>query len=112
MLPSSLKSIYKQYKADTDSVATWLGTTAMAHGYKNDSPGSHNPPNKSSRKKSKTRKAAKAKHQPQPDKSTTEIPYVIRIRDFEPMASYIANIDSVRVPDHFAIALERAFWGT
>ncbi|KAH7111412.1 hypothetical protein EDB81DRAFT_830276 [Dactylonectria macrodidyma] len=33
MLPSSLKSIYQQYKVDTDSVANWLATTAKDNGY-------------------------------------------------------------------------------
>jgi hypothetical protein len=111
MLPSSLKSIYQQYKADTDYVAAWLATTAKAHGYTNDAPGSNHPPTKSGRKKSKARKAVKATHQPQPSNSTTKVPYVIRIRDFEPMASYVAKIDSISVPDHFVVALERVIWG-
>ncbi|KAL9569152.1 hypothetical protein ACKAV7_006738 [Fusarium commune] len=33
MLSPAHMSIYQQYKADTDSVATWLANTAKAHGY-------------------------------------------------------------------------------
>ncbi|CZR37340.1 uncharacterized protein FPRO_02400 [Fusarium proliferatum ET1] len=33
MLSPAYMSIYQQYKADTDSVATWLANTAKAHGY-------------------------------------------------------------------------------
>lgn len=42
MLPSSLKTIYQQYKADTDSVATWLATTAKDNGYADKAPSSNN----------------------------------------------------------------------
>ncbi|KAJ3532974.1 hypothetical protein NM208_g8188 [Fusarium decemcellulare] len=33
MLPPSLVPIYQQYKADTNSVASWLVSTAKAYGY-------------------------------------------------------------------------------
>ena len=33
MLPPQLKSAYGQYKQDTDSVASWLASTAKAQGY-------------------------------------------------------------------------------
>ena len=33
MLSPAYMSIYQQYKADTDSVATWLATTAKANGF-------------------------------------------------------------------------------
>ncbi|KAM5380809.1 hypothetical protein ACJZ2D_003333 [Fusarium nematophilum] len=110
MLPSSLKSVYQQYKADTDSVATWLATTARAHGYANHAPGSKNLPTKSSRKKGKTRRATKPTPPPQPESSPSKAPHVIRIRDFEPMASFVGNIKSVSVPDDFSVALERVIW--
>lgn len=60
MLPSSLKSIYKQYKADTDSVASWLATTAKDNGYLNNGPNSNNPSATSGRAKGKARKKTKA----------------------------------------------------
>ncbi|KAF5012370.1 hypothetical protein FDECE_1597 [Fusarium decemcellulare] len=43
MLPASLRSIYRQYKADTDSVATWLATTAKANGYTDEATDSKKP---------------------------------------------------------------------
>ena len=33
MLSPAYMSIYQQYKADTDSVATWLATTTKANGF-------------------------------------------------------------------------------
>jgi RimJ/RimL family protein N-acetyltransferase len=33
MLSPAYMSIYQQYKADTDSVAIWLATTAQGNGY-------------------------------------------------------------------------------
>ena len=33
MLSPAYMSIYQQYKVDTDSVATWLATTAKANGF-------------------------------------------------------------------------------
>ncbi|KAF4978473.1 hypothetical protein FZEAL_5159 [Fusarium zealandicum] len=110
MLPSSLKTIYQQYKADTDSIAAWLATTANDNGYTENVSGSHNPAAKSARKKGKSRKNGKASQQPQSGKPASKTSYVIKIRDFEPMASYVANLASVSVPEHFAVALERVIW--
>ncbi|KAH7109943.1 hypothetical protein EDB81DRAFT_832677 [Dactylonectria macrodidyma] len=110
MLPSSLKSIYQQYKADTDSVANWLATTAEANGYADNASSSNNVPVKSGRLKGKARKQAKGAHQPQPGNLANKTSRIIRIRDFEPMASYIAKTDSVKVPDHLTVALERVIW--
>ncbi|KAK8097029.1 hypothetical protein PG999_012973 [Apiospora kogelbergensis] len=36
MLPSTLVNTYSQYKQDTNSVATWLASTAKANGYSSD----------------------------------------------------------------------------
>ena len=112
MLPSSLKSIYQQYKVDTDSVANWLATTAKANGYADNASSSNNVPVKPGRLKGKARKQAKGAHQPQPGNLANKTSRTIRIRDFEPMASYIAKIGSVKVPDHLTVALERVIWGT
>ncbi|KPM42245.1 hypothetical protein AK830_g4351 [Neonectria ditissima] len=101
MLPSSLKSIYQQYKNDTDSVAIWLATTAKANGYADDAPSPNNAPVKSGRRKGKARKPAN------PANKTSRI---IKIRDFEPMASHIAKTDSIKVPHHLTVALERVIW--
>ncbi|KAH7111944.1 hypothetical protein B0J13DRAFT_659526 [Dactylonectria estremocensis] len=114
MLPSSLKSIYQQYKADTGHVANWLATTAKAHGYTDNASNPNNPPANSGRPggrpKGKARKQAKAKAQPKPGNVAPGTTSVIRIKDFTPMASYLASIDSVKVPDDLAVALERVIW--
>ncbi|KID82807.1 hypothetical protein MGU_09899 [Metarhizium guizhouense ARSEF 977] len=110
MLPSSLKSIYQQYKADTDSVANWLATTANANGYQDNASSSNNAPVKSGRVKGKARKQAKASGQPQPGNLANKTSRIIRVGDFEPMASHIAKLDSVKVPHDLTVALERVIW--
>lgn len=115
MLPSSLKSIYHQYKADTNSVASWLATTSKANGYAEDTNGNAAPAGSSTRLKGKARKMAKAqaaKSNSQNSNSASRAKYVLRIRDFEPMASFIAKLESITIPEDFAIALERVIWGT
>ena len=129
MLPASLKTVYQQYKADTDTVASWLANTAKGNGYgsatKSGATGAKNPPAKSGRLKGKARKEAKAAAAgtappttfgetigPNPKPSAgPKKRYVLPIRDFEPMAAYVANLESVIVPDYFAVAIERVIWG-
>ncbi|EEU48956.1 uncharacterized protein NECHADRAFT_75637 [Fusarium vanettenii 77-13-4] len=101
MLPSSLKSIYRQYKADTDSVATWLATTAKANGYVDDTGNALVAAG--GKKKKKKKKKTNADSAPKPR-------YVLRIKDFEPMARFIAKLESINIPEDFAIALERVIW--
>lgn len=107
MLRSSLKSIYQKYKADSNSVATWLAETAKAHGFTSNASSSINPPATAGKKKGKARKQAKAT-----GNVMSRSQHVIRIKDFEPMARCISKIDSVRVPDELAVALKRVIWGT
>lgn len=102
MLPSSLKSIYRQYKADTDSVATWLATTSKANGYVDDTGNALVVAG--GKKKKKKKKKTNANSAPKPR-------YVLRIKDFEPMAKFIAKLESISIPEDFAIALERVIWG-
>ncbi|KAI8719775.1 hypothetical protein NCS52_00759500 [Fusarium sp. LHS14.1] len=101
MLPSSLKSIYRQYKADTDSVATWLATTAKANGYVDDTGNALVAAG--GKKKKKKKKKTNANSAPKPR-------YVLRIKDFVPMARFIAKLESISIPEDFAIALERVIW--
>ncbi|KAM0441305.1 hypothetical protein ACHAPT_000614 [Fusarium lateritium] len=110
-------AIYQQYKADTDSVATWLATTARANGYaeeaNNAASSSKNPGASSTRLKGKARKAAKAAQatpQSQTGDAAPKAKYVLRIKDFEPMASFIAKLESISVPEDCAVALERVIW--
>ncbi|KAK3368566.1 hypothetical protein B0H63DRAFT_504340 [Podospora didyma] len=93
MLPASLKSIYQQYKADTDAVATWLATTAKQHGYT--TIGNGPPAGGSKRPKGKARKAVQPKLQVQPASwaATTEVKNKIQ-----------------QLPEYFAVAIERVIW--
>ncbi|KAJ4308456.1 hypothetical protein N0V84_012091 [Fusarium piperis] len=111
MLPDVLQSVYRQYKADTNSVATWLATTAKTNGYVEDT-GNAAPGGSSTRLKGKARKKGKAQTQTKThnNNSTSKGKYVLRIRDFEPMAGFIAKLESITVPEDFVIALERVIW--
>lgn len=80
-------SIYQQYKADTDSVATWLANTAKAHGYEAEA--SHGGASADAAKKKKKKKgkgngkgpsrAKNKKKQEKQDPNTRK--YIIRVRD-------------------------------
>ncbi|KAF5618841.1 hypothetical protein F25303_12949 [Fusarium sp. NRRL 25303] len=82
MLSPAYMSIYQQYKADTDSVATWLANTAKAHGY--DADGAVGAAALDTLKKRK--------------------------KDFEAMAKHVAETNAIEVPHKTAIALERGIW--
>ncbi|CAH0028290.1 unnamed protein product [Clonostachys rhizophaga] len=115
MLPPALKSIYQQYKGDTDAVATWLATTAKANGYVQ---GMGSAASGGGRLKGKARKQAKQAAQPPQDFGATisskpaaqAKKYALKISDFEPMATFLSRINSIKVPDYFAVAIERVVW--
>ena len=94
MLPSFLSSSYRQYKTDSDVVAPWLAVTGQQHGYP---PDSLLPPtaSKSKRPKGKARKNARRVAEPkQADDGAalnTNVHYKIAIRDFVPLAEWIAK---------------------
>lgn len=92
MLPSTLVSVYQQYKQDTDSVASWLATTARACGYPADQFMSVGP----SKRKKHNKKASQSKH-------------VLAIKDFVPLAQYIAasKKPAVAVPGAFIETINR-----
>jgi hypothetical protein len=90
MAPESLRSIYQQYKRDTEVVASWLANTAREHGYDNplgSAPASNTP-------------------------NGTKAKYVLAIRDFAPLAEHIAAVKDAKIalPVWFEIALERVIW--
>ena len=104
-LPESLFSTYKQYKVDTDKLATWLAETARKCGYSSDrltpaepqepklqEGGPKNPP------KDNVRADCDITQGPCSRNATR---YVIAIRDFIPMAEHIVAFQSpsVVVPD-------------
>ncbi|KAL2263731.1 hypothetical protein VTK26DRAFT_5375 [Humicola hyalothermophila] len=105
MLPGPLVSIYQQYKKDTDSVASWLASTARACGYPADllTSGSWDATPPRSRPKGKSRKKA-AK-----DSTKGSTKYVVALADFLPMAKFVsARMNpSVSVPETLSTTLNR-----
>ena len=112
MLTSILTSSYRAYKEDTDTVATWLASTAKQCGIHFDSGESRTDPTKpSSRLKGKARKLAKeSAASGASDKTPAGPKYVLRVKDFTRLAEAIANSVKplVNVPNTIAKALNRA----
>ncbi|KAF5558779.1 hypothetical protein FMEXI_257 [Fusarium mexicanum] len=117
MLSPAYMSIYQQYKADTDSVATWLANTAKAHGYDAESSLGGATADAAKKKKKKKKgngngkgpsRAKNKKKQEKQDPNTKK--YIIRVKDFEAMAKHVADTNAVEVPHKTAVALERGIW--
>ncbi|THY50224.1 hypothetical protein D6C97_07087 [Aureobasidium pullulans] len=120
MLPGFLKGTYAIYKEDTDSVASWLASTARRCGYSLDlltattgGASDQKAPKKKKRKKAKTSKPAEAtttqqKSSTPPSSSLTT--YTIAVKDFVPLAEYIVAFQKppVKVPSSFVGVLNRA----
>ncbi|KAM3556423.1 hypothetical protein MY1884_005056 [Beauveria asiatica] len=106
MLPDILVSTYLEYKKDTDSIASWLASTARAAGFNTSDLSA--PPSlagtSGGRLKGKARKQAKKAPSKPVAKSTK---YVIRIRDFTVLAEYILE-KAIAVPLSFQSTLDRA----
>lgn len=127
----SLKGIYQQYKADTDLVAEWLAVTAKNNGYAigANSAAANPPAAVGGRLKGKARKLAKTKASNEPSKSTATTSgasagdagngtpasnkptYLIKIKEFEPLAQFVSKIYNLKIPNYFSIALERVIQG-
>ncbi|KAI1456574.1 hypothetical protein F4805DRAFT_458574 [Annulohypoxylon moriforme] len=100
MLANELYSIYQQYKADTNYIASWLAETAKSYGC--DSELLKPPSESASRVKGKAQQRAK--------KNTlkNETTYTIAISNFVPLATFIAEHQPViSVPESLAAALRR-----
>ena len=121
MLPSFLKGTYAIYKEDTDSVASWLASTARRCGYSlnllDNAAGQVS--GQKVPKKKKKKKTGKALNPV--DTLTTEdnrcnptpagsITYTIAIKDFVSLAEHIVAFQKppVKVPTAFVKALDRA----
>ncbi|CEI70950.1 hypothetical protein FVEN_g9682 [Fusarium venenatum] len=109
MLPSSLFSIYQQYKEDTDSVASWLASTAKARGYPSNLLTPTGIQTKGAgRLKGKARRDAKKQKASVPTPLHTIPKYVIAVKDFIPLAEFIfASKPLISVPPSFAETLDR-----
>ncbi|KAF3935268.1 hypothetical protein ABW19_dt0204170 [Dactylella cylindrospora] len=121
MLPNTLLSTYKQYKADTDTIATWIAGTAKKCGYSNlasSRPTAISAQQTSKRLKGKERKQAKeaggGKLLLSPsaaDKKESSKPaYPLSIKEFTTLAEYIADFEPppVVVPANFFEIIDRA----
>ncbi|KAF2138386.1 uncharacterized protein K452DRAFT_311733 [Aplosporella prunicola CBS 121167] len=114
MLPTSLTSRYRQYKDDTNAVASWLTTTAQERGYsknfseKDTGKDTALPPT-SGKLKGKARKEARAAAgQPPKGSATSGSPYIVTTKDFANLAKYVVGASNVQVPRRISNALDRA----
>jgi hypothetical protein len=113
-LPSMLASTYDRYKKDTDSVATWLASTAKSLGCPENLVSAISTPTtataRSGRLKGKARAAAKKKAASASSADQEPSPpgpkHVIRIRDFVPLADYIVE-KAAPVPVSFMTTIDR-----
>ncbi|KAJ3517953.1 hypothetical protein NM208_g14631 [Fusarium decemcellulare] len=100
MLPDHLVDVYQSYKKDTDSVASWLASTAKACGY------SLSKPKGAGRLKGKARKEAQKQQKPN---QQTSADYIIAIQDFIPLAEHIraSTKPVISVPISFTQTIDR-----
>lgn len=121
MLPSNLYSTYRQYKHDTDVVASWLAHTGKTLGCAAEllTSNSVSPTNsnlKSTRLKGKARKSARAQAHKQAgnfsESSQTRQKYVLALKNFVPLAEFIGmklnEAKIVEIPAVVPTAIERA----
>lgn len=112
MLPEFLVGTYRQYKADTKFVATWLASTARSLGYTSDAIPLESDLIESTA--GKTKKKAKPKTKKQIRDAARRIPkeqrkYVISVDEFLPLALYIKTELKLpsRVPTSVLVAIRR-----
>ncbi|QGI80829.1 uncharacterized protein FFB20_04743 [Fusarium fujikuroi] len=99
MLPYNLVSVLQLYKKDTDSVAGWLASKANHYGYKSQTaePNDKEAQNKpSGRLKGKAGKEAKSQATEPKDK--TDQKYIVALKDYVPMAKFIAAHRKPTIP--------------
>lgn len=116
MLPGPLVSTYRQYKEDTDAVASWLASTARACGYSADlftGSGPSQAPSSSTRLKGKARVQAKnaagGQSSSRPPAPPAGPKFTIAIKDFVPLAKFVADSSKpiAQVPLNFFQTLNR-----
>ncbi|KAH9889627.1 hypothetical protein F4778DRAFT_785533 [Xylariomycetidae sp. FL2044] len=110
MLPPTLVDSYRRYKRDTDSVASWLASTAKTNGYSLEAQESSVTPKGSARLKGKARAQAKkgtgAAASANP--AVTGPHYIIKLNQFIPLAEYIvASKPKIPVPPSLDSTLKR-----
>lgn len=121
MLPSFLFPSYKQYKTDSDAVATWLATTAQKCGYPRDlltvqATSQQKAPKLKGRARKLAREAAQNKSSGSQSiaakpATTPETPkYSIQVNDFIALAEWVVKSTNplIKVPAEFVTVLDRA----
>lgn len=107
MLPESLKNAFQLYKRDTNAIATWLANTAKNNGH----PVNTNNNEPRGQPKGKARKEAKASAAAANEdlsSSSKKQAYLLRLRDFVPLATFIATVEpQIRVPLFMAVTIDR-----
>ena len=112
MVTNAIHSAYRRYKEDTDSVASWLASTAKQNGYPADliCPPAQ-PAQPAGRLKGKARKLAReaAKSSASDEtKKKEKAKYIIALSDFVQLANFLARkIPEVAVPEAFITTLNR-----
>ncbi|RSL44738.1 hypothetical protein CEP54_014559 [Fusarium duplospermum] len=118
MLPPALVSVYREYKKDTNSIASWLASTAKECGYPPDllsntpypQQQQQQQPAKTGRLKGKARTAAKKNKGKGTTPDTASVPrYIISINDFISLAEHISasKMPALSVPEAFFNTLHR-----
>jgi hypothetical protein len=121
MAPNTIHSAYRRYKQDTDSVASWLASTAKKNGYPTDLLRPHDPAAQpAGRLKGKARKLAREAAQSSPSKEAPDTneeekkkkpTYIIALSDFVQLANFLATrTPRVVVPKAFTTTLSRLIY--
>ncbi|KAB5518011.1 hypothetical protein GE09DRAFT_1259827 [Coniochaeta sp. 2T2.1] len=113
MQPLPLASAYRQYKEDTDFIASWLASTGRACGYPADllatpaASSAQAAPSKRPKGKSK-KKGAGSTAAAAPEATPAAHRYTVAIKDFIPLAEHIASREpAVTVPSLFSDSSNR-----
>ncbi|KAI0880217.1 uncharacterized protein GGS22DRAFT_175449 [Annulohypoxylon maeteangense] len=106
MPPPGLVSSYQQYKEDTDSIAAWLASTAKSCGYPSDLL-INGPTIKATSARLKGKARAEAKKKPSTTKPSPAHKYIIKIKDFVPLAEFVASKRDVSISNSFMATLRR-----
>ncbi|KAF4877789.1 hypothetical protein CGCSCA1_v003191 [Colletotrichum siamense] len=105
MLPLSLVSTYREYKRDTDVLASWLALTARSHGYKGDVASAGNEAGDGSKAETQTVKGVatgKGNDNGRPSR------YTVAIRNFVPLAESIASTKpAISIPPSIVNTINR-----
>ncbi|XDG03842.1 hypothetical protein ABKA04_003457 [Annulohypoxylon sp. FPYF3050] len=108
MVPLELTSTYRQYKKDTNSIAAWLASTAKSCGYPADQlgngPETQGP---SVRLKGKARAEAKKNKSTATSSSLPLKKYIIKVKEFVPLAEFVASKRDVSVSNSLMTTLRR-----